>query len=99
MDALVLTDDELKLLEKRFGPVVRQMGSWNSDGTFGYSSVPMIAVEKAAEALERDDLMVALLRLQHTPERSKPFIELLETFGPTLIERIALAYRECSTAS
>jgi hypothetical protein len=32
MEAIFLTDDELKRLETRFGPVVRQMGPWNSDG-------------------------------------------------------------------
>jgi hypothetical protein len=52
MKAIVLPDDVLRHLEKRFGPEVRQMGSWNSDGTFGYSSVSMVAVEKAAKALE-----------------------------------------------
>lgn len=96
MEAIVLSDDELKLLEKRFGPDVRQMGPWNSDGTFGHSSVPIIAVEKAAEALENPNLMVALSRIKQTPEQTKPFIELLETFGPALIERIVAAYRERS---
>lgn len=72
------------------------MGPWTSDGTFGYSNVPIVAVEKAAEALENPHLMEALSRLEHTPERTKPFIELLETFGPALIEKIVAAYRECS---
>ncbi|MGA3044960.1 MAG: hypothetical protein ABSF54_29640 [Bryobacteraceae bacterium] len=49
MEAIVLTDDELQRLETRFGLVVRQMGTWNSDGVFGYASVPIVAVEKAAE--------------------------------------------------
>ena len=66
MQTIVLTDDELIVLEKRFGPRVRQMGPWNSDGTFGYSSIPIAAVEKAAESLENPDLMVALSRLKHT---------------------------------
>jgi hypothetical protein len=96
MKAIVLPDDVLKHLEKRFGPAVRQMGSWNSDGTFGYSSVPVVAVEKAAKVLEDPDLMLAIFRLDRTPEQTKPFIELLETFGPVLIERIVAAYRELS---
>jgi len=75
------------------------MGSWNSDGTFGYSSVPMVAVEKAAEALENPALILALFRLDHTPEQTKPFIELLETFGPALIGKIVAAYRERSLES
>jgi hypothetical protein len=62
MEAIVLTDDELKLLEKRFGLRVRQMGPWNSDGTFGYSSIPIAAVEKAAETLQNPDLTVAETR-------------------------------------
>ena len=96
MKAIVLSDDELKLLEKRFGPKVRHMGSWNSDGTFGHSSVPVVAVQDAVEALENPDLIIALSSLMQTAERTKPFIELLETFGPALIERIVAAYRERS---
>jgi hypothetical protein len=93
MEAIVLTDDELKRLEKRFGPVVRQMGPWYSDGVFGYASVPLAAVEKAAEALENPNLLVVLPRLR-TPERTKTFLELLEDFGSVLVERIVAAYRD-----
>jgi hypothetical protein len=94
MEAIILTDDELRLFEKRFGPSVRQMGPWNSDGTFGYATVPMVAVEKAAEALQNPNLIVALPRLEQSPGRTKPFIELLETFGTALIEKIVADYRE-----
>lgn len=93
VEVIILTDDDLKLLENRFGPSVRQMGPWNSDGTFGYSSVSIVAVEKAAETLQHPALTVALSRLKCKPERTKPFIELLETFGPGLIESIVVAYR------
>ncbi len=96
MEVIVVTDDDLNRLQKRFGPGVRRMGPWNSDGIFGYSSVPIIAVEKGAEALEHPNLAVALSRLKHTTEQTKPFIELLETFGPALIDRIVAAYKECS---
>jgi hypothetical protein len=95
MDAIILTDEELKRLEKRFGPVVRQMGPWNSDGVFGYASVPIAAVEKAAEALENPNLRIALLRLR-TSGRTKMFVELLEDFGSALVERIVDAHRELS---
>ena len=95
MEAIVLTDEELKRLEARFGPAVRQMGPWNSDGVFGYASVPIVAVEKAAETLDNPNLLVALPRLR-TPERTKTFIELLEHFGSVLVERIVEAYREFS---
>ena len=94
MEAIVLTDDELKVIERRFGPEVRQMGPWNSDGTFGYSSISVIVVEKAAEALEDPDLITALSCLTQTPEGTRRFIELLETYGPVLITRIVAAYRE-----
>jgi hypothetical protein len=99
MEAIVLTDDELRVIEKRFGPEVRQMGPWNSDGTFGYSSVSVIAVEKAAEGLEDPNLTTALACLRDTPEGSRRFIELLETYGPVLIGRIVAAYRECCVES
>src|SRR5260370_2190922 len=96
MEAIVLTDDELKLIEKRLGPEVRQMGPWNSDGTFGYSSVSVIAVEKAAEELEDPNLTTALSCLRQTPEGTRRFIELLETYGHVLIARIVAAYLERS---
>jgi len=98
MEAILLTDEELKRLETRFGPVVRLMGPWNSDGVFGYASVPVAAVEKAAETLGNPHLLVALPRL-HTPERTKTFVELLETLGSVLVERIVGAYREFSHPS
>ncbi len=95
MEAIFLTDDELKRLETRFGSVVRQMGTWNSDGVFGYASIPLVAVQKAAETLANPNLLTALPRLR-TPERTKTFIELLEDSGSVLVERIVDAYREFS---
>jgi len=95
MEAIVVTDDELQRLETRFGPVVRQMGPWNSDGVFGYASVPIVAVEKAAEALDNPNLLVAVPRLRAT-DQTKTFIELLEDFGSVLVERIVDKYRESS---
>jgi hypothetical protein len=95
MEAIVLTDDDLKRLETRFGPIVRQMGPWSSDGIFGYASVPVVAVERAAEALEDPNLLIALPRLR-TPERTTTFIELLNGFGSALVERVVSANREFS---
>ena len=95
MEAIFLTDDELKRLETRFGPVVRQMGPWNSDGVFGYASIPLVAVQKAAETLANPNLLTALPRLR-TPERTKTFIELLDDCGSDLVRRIVDAYREFS---
>jgi hypothetical protein len=98
MEAIILTDDELKRLEIRFGPVVRQMGPWNSDGIFGYASVPIVAVEKAAETLANPNLLTALPRLR-TPEGKRTFVDLLEGFGSVLAERIVDAYRQFSRPS
>jgi len=94
MKAILIPDDDLKLLEKRFGPGVRRMGSWNSDGVFGYSSVPIFAVERAAESLDDPTVTQALDRLKEAPEWTLPFIELLQSFGLALVERIVAAYRE-----
>jgi hypothetical protein len=94
MKGIVLPDDVLKPLEKRFGAAVRRMGSWNSDGTFAYESVSIAAVKQAAEALDDPDLMRALFHLDGTGEQTRPFLELLDTYGPALIDKIAAAYRE-----
>ena len=95
-EEIVVTEDDLRQLEKRFGSAVWLMGSWNSDGTFGYASVPLSAVTKAAEDLINPDLIAALSRPQHMPERTAVFLELLNTFGLPLIVAIVAACRECS---
>lgn len=95
MEAIFLTGDELRRLETRFEPVVRQMGPWNSDGVFGYASIPLVAVPKAAETLANPNPLTALPRLR-TPEHTKTFIELLDDCGSVLVERIVDAYREFS---
>lgn len=93
--AIVIPDDDLKILEKRLGPGVRRMGSWNSDGVFSYSSVPIAAVEKATESLDDPNVAEAFSRLKEAPERTRTFIELLQSFGPGLVDKIVAAYREC----
>ena len=93
---IIVPDDDLKRLERRFGPGVRRMGSWNSDGVFSYSSIPIVAVEEAAESMNDPTVVEAVFRLKQAPERTKPFIELVHSFGPALIEKIAVAYRERS---
>jgi len=94
MKGIVLTDDELKILERRLGPGVRKMGPWNSDGTFGYSCISMADVGKAAESIEDPNLRMALARLDGASEQTAAFIALLETSGRALIERIVAAYRQ-----
>jgi len=96
MKGVVLTDDQLKILERRFGPAVRTMGSWNSDGTFGYSWISFSVVENAAQSIEDPALMMALSRLNDAPEPTAAFIVVLESFGHSLIERIVEAYRQRS---
>jgi hypothetical protein len=88
VEAVVITDDELRFLETRFGPCVRQMGSWCTDGTFGYSSVATLAVARAVGSLENPSLGMEVSKLEGLNARAAPFIELLETFGPALVERI-----------
>ena len=97
MEEIVVTEDDLRRLEKRFGSAVRLMGSWNSDGTFGYASVPLSAIRRAAEDLVNPDVIRALSRFQQTPERTTAFLELLHTFGSPLIAAIVAAYREWSS--
>ena len=71
MEEIVVTEDDLRRLEKRFGSAVRLMGSWNSDGTFGYASVPLSAVRRAAEDLVNPDVIATLARL-HTCRSAPP---------------------------
>jgi hypothetical protein len=102
---IVLTDDDLRHLEERFGPGVRHMGSWNSDGIFGYCSVPIAAVEKAAESLNDPALTDSLQTLKAVPNRATRFIEILQESGAALIEQTVAAYQErfsdahCSTGT
>jgi hypothetical protein len=99
MKGIVVTSDDLNRLERRFGPDVRRMGPWNSDGTFGYTNVSIAAVERAVETLENPDLARALSYLKAHARADQAFIELLETHGRALVEAIVVAYRECSLAA
>jgi len=92
----VVSDDELKVLERRFGAAVRLMGSWNSDGVFSYSSVPVAAVERAVERLRDATVANAFYRVKASLEPTRPFVELLEEHGLALIDEIVTAYREYS---
>ena len=56
MKAIVIPEDDLKRIERRFGPDVRRMGPWNSDGVFGYTSISLGTIESAAEALGKQGL-------------------------------------------
>lgn len=96
MKIIVIPEDDLKRLERRFGPEVRRMGSWNSDGVFGYLSIPMGTVESAAEAVGQPGLPEAVSRLQEAREPAAAFLELVEAFGLDLIAQTKAAYSETS---
>ena len=94
MNEIVLTDDDLRCLEKRFGLGVRQMGPWNSDGIFGYCGVPIAAVEQAACSLNDSVLLESIQELTATQERTPRFMEILQQFGAALIQQIVIAYQQ-----
>jgi hypothetical protein len=94
MNAIVIADDDLSRLEKRFGPAVRHIGPWNSDGTFGYCSVPIAAIERAVDVLNKPAVSESLERLKETPDRSLRFIEMLQNFGADLIEKLVAIHNE-----
>jgi len=94
MSEIVLTDDDLSRLERRLGPNVRRMGPWVSDGIFGYCSVRLATVEKAVEALDDGTLRDLLQQLKDTPERTSPFVELLQRSGGPLVEKIVAANQQ-----
>src|SRR6185436_11648509 len=94
MNAIIVGDDDLKRLEGRFGPAVRQMGPWNSDGIFGYCSVSIAAVEQAAEALNDPAVSESLQQLKQASDVTPPFIEMLQNFGPSLIQKIVATQQE-----
>jgi hypothetical protein len=91
MQAIVLADDDLRRLERQFGPEVRQMGCWNSDGVFGYASIPISAVEQATEDLGTPGLFEAVSRLKSDPAPTNLFLEMVQTYGPGFIVKIKAA--------
>ena len=96
MAMIVVPDDDLKNLERRLGPSVRLMGTWNTDGVFGYTAVSLRAIDRAADGVEDPQLSEALeeLKRRPEPERTGRFIDILRVFGPALVLRIVAAYRE-----
>jgi hypothetical protein len=96
---IVLADEELRRLATRFGPDVWQMGSWDSDGVFGYASIPLVSVEKASKSLDNPRLQEAVTHLKQEPERAPILLEMLHSFGSALIVEIKAAYREALVES
>lgn len=70
------------------------MGQWNSDGTFGYSWLPMEVVEKAAESMDDPAIRIALSRLNSATEPNAAFTALLASFGDCLVEKFVTAYKQ-----
>jgi hypothetical protein len=99
MKSIVIPEDDLQRLERRFGPDVRRMGPWNSDGVFGYTSISLGAVETAAEASGRPGLPEAVSRLKEAREPAAAFMDLVETFGPDLVVKIKAAYSAATLAT
>jgi len=99
MKTIDIPDDDLKRLQRRFGPDVRQMGAWNSDGVFGYSSVSLGAIEAAADGACQAGLPEAVSSLRNAREPVAALLALVETFGPELIARIKAAHSASSLAS
>jgi len=96
IELIILPDDELSRLETRFGPAVRRMGAWNSDGVFGYCSVSISIVEMVANESNDPAVALAASRLRSSGDRTSLFVDLLVTFGSCLIEQIASTYRACA---
>ncbi|MFY9726932.1 MAG: hypothetical protein WAJ87_15655 [Bryobacteraceae bacterium] len=96
MNVIVIPEDDLQRLERRFGPDVRRMGPWNSDGVFGYTSISLGTVERAAEAAGRPGLPEAVSQLKEAREPVAAFLHLVETFGPDLVVKIKAAYSAAS---
>jgi len=96
MKNIVIPEDDLQRLERRFGPDVRRMGPWNSDGVFGYLSVSMGSVEVAAETVCQPGLPEAVSRLKESREPVAAFVDLMNAFGSELVVHIRAAYSESS---
>ena len=98
MKSIVIPEDDLKRLEGRFGPDVRRMGAWNSDGVFGYLSISLGAIEAAAEGIGRPGLPQAITQLKEAREPVAAFVDLVDEFGPELIVKIKTVYSAISLA-
>ena len=93
-ELIIIPDEELSRLEQRFSCAVRRMGEWNTDGVFGYCCVPVSAVESVARESSDPVLLEAASWLRSSGERDKLFLNLLRSFGPSLIEKITTAFRD-----
>ena len=98
MKTIVIPEDDLKRIERRYGPDVRRMGPWNSDGVFGYTSISLGTVERVAGDIGQPGLPEAVSRLKDAQGQVAAFVALVEAFGPDLIMKIKAAYSATSVA-
>lgn len=94
MEDIVISDAELARLERHFGPAVRQMGPWLSDGVFAYISVPIAIIEKAAELLQDRSLLETVYHLRRNRQGTTELMNLLQT-RPDLVDEIVFVRRHC----
>jgi hypothetical protein len=93
MNEIVIPEDDMRRLEKQFGPLVRQIGAWNSDGVFSYTTIPVVVLEQAAETLGDATLSISVAHLTESVMYTRNFVQLVENFGPILIDTLAVSYR------
>ncbi len=89
---VVLNEDLLSHLETRLGPGVRLMGPWQTDGVFGYIAISFEILQQAADAMDDPNVGAAVAHLNTNPNRTGKFVDLVETVGPALVERIIAAH-------
>jgi len=92
MQDIIISDEELTRLAKRFGPEVRQMGPWLSDGVFAYISVPIAIVEKAAELLQDRSVLETVSHLRANRKWAAGLTDLLQS-RPDLLDEIVFVKR------
>jgi hypothetical protein len=63
-----------------------------------YASVPLFAIETAAEALADSKLAVAISRLTDTPETTKVLVEVGESIASPFMDKIVEVHRQSDVA-
>jgi hypothetical protein len=94
MNEIILMDDALTSLEAKYGSIVRRIGSWITDGTFGYCSVDLAAVKKAGDALNDSAVLPYMQQFDNSALCTPLFMEMLDKFGTALIEEIVAARQQ-----
>lgn len=90
---VVIPEDDMRRLETRVGPCVRRIGAANSDGVFSYTTIPVLVLEHAAQTFGDATLTGSVAHLKASVSQTQACLKLLEDFGPTLIQTLAVSYR------